>query len=309
MFKNFFRDFFAFNRAEKRAIVIFTIPVILIIVWLYVSRFVLVQPPADFTQHQIALNKLRPKQFYKDTSAAEKENNYAENDYKLPSGYKKSGTILFKFNPNNLSASDWKKLGLTDKQIKTIKNYETKGGKFRKKEDVKKMYCITPAMYEKLEPYIDIPIEPISQNTKTDYTKTEPVNKKLDINTADSTELIKLKGIGSFLSKGIVKYRNLLGGYTNIDQLKEVYGFKPETLDEIKDLISLNTNNIKKININIASYDEFKRHPYIKINLAKLIISYRNMHGKFTAVEDVKKIETLTTDVYLKLAPYLTIAE
>ncbi len=136
----------------------------------------------------------------------------------------------FLFNPNKLPSEQWSKMGLKDWQIKVIKNYEAKGGHFYKKEDFKKMFCISPSEYAILEPYISIPDE------KKEYaeakTQVKEVHKRalVDLNTADSVTLLSLYGIGPSFAKRIMKYRNLLGGFYNKTQLLEVYGFDQDRL-------------------------------------------------------------------------------
>ena len=72
--------------------------------------------------------------------------------------------------------------------------------------------------------------------------------------------------------------------------------------------LTISNTGTRKININTASLDELKSHPYIWFNLAKAIISYRNQHGLFTAIEDLKKLIAVTEEVYEKLRNYITVA-
>ena len=219
---------------------------------------------------------------------------------------------LFYFDPNNLPVEEWHKLGLTNKQIGVIKNYEKKGGSFKNKSDLKKIYSINEKLYKRLEPYIQIKIGP-EETTVTHYKPSLIYGKfesnkaeLIDINVCDTTELISLKGIGTVLSKRILKYKEVLGGFYRIEQLKEVYGVTAETYDVIKDYIVVsNLDGIKKININHADANSLAKHPYLSPKDAKLIVNYRDQHGSYANIEDLAKIGTLSDLAIAKIAPYL----
>lgn len=127
----------------------------------------------------------------------------------------------------------------------------------------------------------------------------------VDINLADTTAFIALPGIGSKLAERIVKFREKLGGFYSIDQIGEVYGLADSVFQKIRPLFLMTPFQIKKININTASLDELKAHPYIRFNIARSIISYREQHGVFAGIEDLKKIVLMTEDIYTKVYPYL----
>ena len=132
----------------------------------------------------------------------------------------------FNFDPNTISKEQWSNLGFKDWQIKTIFNYKEKGGSWKTKADVKKIYGLAEVDYNKLEPYILLPneISKVETPTKKDY------NKKVNINTADAKEFTNLKGINSEkYAEIIVKYRAELGGFVKKEQLKEVWNLKIET--------------------------------------------------------------------------------
>ncbi|UPT65253.1 MAG: helix-hairpin-helix domain-containing protein [Sphingobacteriales bacterium JAD_PAG50586_3] len=127
----------------------------------------------------------------------------------------------------------------------------------------------------------------------------------VDINTADSLALLAVKGIGPTFAGRIVKYRNLLGGFTNKEQLAEVYGFA-DKYDGVKDQIKASAGH-KRINLNTATFKEMNKHPYIKYELTKAIFNLKKKLGTFKAVDDIKQIDLVTDELYNKLAPYLTV--
>lgn len=128
-----------------------------------------------------------------------------------------------------------------------------------------------------------------------------------DINSADTTDFIALPGIGSKLANRIVNFREKLGGFYSIDQIAEVYGLQDSVFQKIRPSLQINIDPVKKININTATIDELKTHPYIKYAIAKAIIAYRNEHGAFSIIEDVKKIMLIDEALYMRIAPYLSI--
>ncbi|HEX2628314.1 MAG TPA: helix-hairpin-helix domain-containing protein [Chitinophagaceae bacterium] len=217
---------------------------------------------------------------------------------------------LFYFDPNTLDEAGWRKLGLRDKTIHTILNYVSKGGRFRKPEDLSKIYGLFKDEYARLEPYIRIE-QTITENRLSPVEPALPKQPKLyamvDINTADTSAFIALPGIGSKLALRIVNFREKLGGFYRVEQVGETFGLADSVFQKIKPRLQLNPIETKKININTASIDELKQHPYIRFALAKAIIAYRDAHGEFAQKEDLKKIMLITEDVFRKIDPYITL--
>ena len=224
---------------------------------------------------------------------------------------------LFYFDPNTTKSSEWKRLGLRDKTIKTIENYLNKGGHFYKPEDLQKIYGLHVDEYERLKLYIKI--ESSSSKHNDDFASsnskdgTEPAKtytahySSIDINMADTTAFISLPGIGSKLASRIVNFRDKLGGFYSIDQVGETYGLPDSTFQKIRQYLKIDNLSVKKININTATVDDLKVHPYIKFSIANPIVAYRNEHGAFSKIEDIKKVMAVTDDIFKKIAPYLTL--
>ena len=220
----------------------------------------------------------------------------------------------FYFDPNTLSIDGWRKLGIRKKTIATIQKYLNKGGHFYKPDDLKKIYGIHPDEYAGLAPYVRI--ETTNNNLNQNYTKTEikkdqssnnnPKYLAIEVNVADTTAFIELPGIGSKLAARILNFRDRLGGFYSIDQISETYGLPDSTFQKIKPFLRLENISIKKFNINTATKEEMKSHPYIKWNIANAIVEYRNQHGNFSTMEDLKKISLVTDDIFNKIKFYLT---
>src|SRR5690606_13844379 len=139
------------------------------------------------------------------------------------------------------------------------------------------------------------------------YEKRTPAYSVVDINEGDLNSFISLPGIGEKLANRIINFRNKLGGFYSVDQISETYGLPDSTFQKIKSLLVIKESSIKRISINNVTKDELKLHPYIKWNIANAIIEYRNQHGNFVSVEDLKKIILLDDITYSKIQPYLLI--
>ncbi len=131
--------------------------------------------------------------------------------------------------------------------------------------------------------------------------------KAADLNRVDSIWLRKIYGIGPVLSKRIIKYRDLLGGFHSINQLKEVYNLPEETIETLTRyvFIDLETSPVEKININTSAFQEIALHPYFTFTVARAIVSYRQQHGAYNSLEDLKKIHLMNDTTYLRVQPYV----
>lgn len=322
--REFLRDYLAFTRKDRIGILI-VVGLILFTLFLpdILSKKSGNRPTQMDTAWIAAVKKLEIK--VPDSSSdyyqkSEQESAYAYQYDKRKSSYIENVTQkgeLFYFDPNNISTSDWKRLGLRDKTIKTIENYLNKGGHFYKPDDLQKIYGLQNNEYETLKPYIKIESNPSNTNQELVSTKskdeTQPAKTYaarytiIDVNTADTTAFISLPGIGSKLAARIVTFREKLGGFYSVEQIGETYGLPDSTFQNIKKYVKLDDSSVKKININTATVDEMKAHPYIKYSIANPIVAYRNEHGTFSKIEDIKKVMAVTDEIYKKIAPYLTL--
>ncbi|MEO5563833.1 MAG: helix-hairpin-helix domain-containing protein [Chitinophagaceae bacterium] len=231
--------------------------------------------------------------------------------YDAPAEGPKKGR-LFDFDPNTLSVEGWKELGLRENTIRIIQNYLSKGGHFRKPEDLQRVYGLHADEYERLLPFIKIEAASPAQNNSYTAEPGPPRTKgfhlsAFEINEADTSAFIALPGIGSKLAMRIVSFREKLGGFYSIDQVGEVYGLADSVFQKIKSYLKCDEGLIQKININTATVDQLKVHPYIKYAIANSIIAYRNEHGLFLKIEDIKRVMVITDEVYEKIRLYLSV--
>lgn len=221
---------------------------------------------------------------------------------------KDRSVVLFRFDPNILSQSGWEKLGFSARQAKSILRYVERGGRFRRPEDLKKMFVVSPDQYQRLFPYIDIksstPDSMLKAVSKR-VTVMRPVPVMVEINTADTLELDKIRGIGPAFARRIVKYRERLGGFYRKEQLLEVFGLDSAKFEEIRDQVRIDASVIRKLNINTAGFEELRFCPYLKYNQINAVLQYRKQHGNYANIADLKKVVILTPQVLEKLEPYL----
>ncbi len=303
MFK-VFSEYLNFNKGERNGI----ITVIAIIIAVMALPYLIKVTTRDNTDEFL--------RFTKDIALFESSLKYASDsanearklDFQMMDrSVAENKLVPFPFNPNLLPSEQWSKMGLKDWQIKVIKKYEAKGGKFYNKEDFKRMFCISPSEYEILEPYISIPEQ------KNEYADRKPevkeIKKKIlvELNSADSVTLLTLYGIGPSFAKRIIKYRNLLGGFYSKQQLLEVYGFDQGRLDKIDAFCEVSSAGIKKININIIKTEELKKHPYLDYYTAKAIVDQRIVLRKFTSVQQIKEIPLIHDELFVKIRNYLVL--
>lgn len=187
----------------------------------------------------------------------------------------------FRFNPNTASIDDLMRLGFSQRQAESIDNYRKKGGRFRRKADFARSYVVEDSVYQRLEPYIDIP--------------------KIDINKADSAALTALPGIGKFFASKIVSYRKELGGYSYPEQLMDLWHFDEEKFEGLKDLITVGP--CEAFPLWTLPEAELAKHPYIGRRAAHGIVLFRdNSPRSDWAAENLKKAGILTPEAAGKLS-------
>ncbi len=197
---------------------------------------------------------------------------------------------------------------MSKKQAEAIEKAKSKGFKFRRAEDLAKIYVIGEKGYERLKNYVVIPEEKKefaqqkSESKEENKTFAKPL---ININLADTFELVKLNGIGASYARRIFKYRTLLGGFYEISQLKEVWNLPDSTVQKIAPLVIIDAKDIATISVNNAAIEVLGKHPYIKFTAGRLLIAYREQHGKFTTIETSQRAMMLNDSTFNKVKPYL----
>jgi competence protein ComEA len=230
----------------------------------------------------------------------------------------KQSVTFFPFDPNQSAKEDFMALGVPEKVSARIVNYRQKGGKFKLKSDLLKIYGFDSTLYHRLNPYIKLSEKDEKKFGKRATEKFKAVAKvsaeedpisKFDLNMADTAQLKTIFGIGEKLSMRIIKYRDKLGGFVSMNQLKEVYGLDSVVISELKQHAFLDEKfDVKKIDINTFDEKQLASHPYFT-KTAKSIVAYRFQHGKFKTPDDIRNVGTLDEHTIQKIIPYLQAIE
>ena len=310
-------NYFNFTRKERNGTIFLLLIIFLLIAIPFIYPLVFREKIINTRNIQDELIDLKTKQkdsvkkYY--TQKFDKDNyhdHYQHSEKKFHAELVKGE--LFYFDPNTLSSDGWKKLGIRDKTINTIQNFITKGGKFRQPEDIKKIWGLHEEEVQRLIPFIRIAenvfiTEPVKQITTSNKYPQKKSMEMTDINLADTNTWMRLPGIGTKLSSRIINFRDKLGGFYSIEQVAETFGLPDSVFQKIRPALVLHDKNLKLININTASIDELKQHPYIRYNLANLIVQYRTQHGNFKSISEIRQIMLIDDELYKKLSPYLIV--
>ena len=218
------------------------------------------------------------------------------------------------FDPNTVDSITLLHLGFKPWQAKNMLKYRAKGGKYRKKEDLKKLYGMTDSMYVALEPYIHLTQDSIVvDSAQVDSARMDSLPKWrsikkdtiLNLRTADTTELKMIRGIGSYRAKMIVRYREQLGGYAKVEQILEARGMDKVVADSILPHFYIDSVVVNKMAVNKMRPEVLQRHPYLNFEQAKAIYEYRRKHIRIKSAEELKKIKELGPKDIEKIVIYL----
>ena len=247
----------------------------------------------------------------------------------LPAAGSNRKDSLFRFDPNTIDLDGLVALGFSARQAQGIVNYRNAGAVFRRPEDFSKCYTVSEEKFKELLPYIFItPTVSASRNSgdaggeseagrredaaPTDaalYAPTRPLPPArpalVDLNGADSADLVKIRGIGALTAGRIIDYRRRLGGYASVEQLREVRGMYEENYQMIIQQIFADGSGIKKIDINFAHPESMKGHPYMPPEMFDKILKYRQLKGGWSNIGELVEENILSPAEAHKLAPYL----
>lgn len=304
-----FTDYFSFTKKERQGIFIIIAIIFILTAIPFFFKYFKTKELVSSVEFEKQITQLKMDTSRRIYTPDEYNNDYTPSYERVSS----NKAIVFYFDPNTATQQDWIKLGIKPRTAQTIQKYLSKGGKFYKAEDIKKIWGISGNDAARLIPYVVIKKE-LNESTHFEYPVKEKRKEskkdfvdKIDINSADTSAFVSLPGIGSKLSKRIIAFREKLGGFYSIEQVGETYLLPDTTFQKIKKYLSIGNKAVKKININLASVNEMRAHPYIRYNNANAIFQYRQLHGNFQTVEELKKIMTITDDFLNKVSPYLAI--
>lgn len=223
------------------------------------------------------------------------------------------------FDPNLAPDQQWLDMGLTERNLLTIRRYLARGGRFRRKEDLQKIYGLRPDLVNRILPYVRISPSPGRHDVDDKgrparfYPRSfpeRPIYRRkdaviIDLADADTTALIALPGIGPTLARRIIQFREKCGGFHSLDQLAEVYGLQDSVFQRIRPMLRLEEGRVRKIKVNEAGIDSLAAHPYITYAESRAIVKYREQHGPFGSESELLQVALINEAWIRKLRPYL----
>ncbi|MFY0650816.1 MAG: helix-hairpin-helix domain-containing protein [Cyclobacteriaceae bacterium] len=291
------RKYFGFSESETNGFLIF-IPVLILLLF----------APSMLKRYLVSKSKIISDQYEEEIKEwiAELESNISVKD---TAEYCQQP---FDFDPNLTTVEELKNLGFKDAVAQRISNYRSKGGRFYSKDDLLKIYGISEENTKRLWEHIKI--KPIAKAKRKYDTKaynktpkkkeTVPIEPK-DINSCGAEDLVAIRGIGPVLSERIIKFRDNLGGFNHITQLQEVYGLSDEVIVKLQKQFFADSLKVSKVDINSDSLKVLARHPYVSYSLAKVILAYKQQHGQYQSIDELKNIKVMNDSLFLKLSPYI----
>ncbi len=309
-FKHQLKSFFTFTKSEQRGVAVLLVLIFIVLIINISLPLFFREPETDFSRFNAEVEKfIAETKKAEDSIRIENLQNSGDIDEELARKKLKP----FPFDPNKLPEEKWLEMGLTRKQVKSILKYEAKGGRFYKKEDLKKLWAISDVEYNILAPYIKITGDFVTETEKPKRirpsvkTRLSYTSKKIktEINSADSAMFVKQLGLSPWLAARIVKYRKLLGGFYTKSQLKEVYGMKKDIYNAIEPWLTVDSSKVVRIDINRAGFKEIIRHPYIDYQTTKKLVKGRNRGEGYKTLADIKRVTGLPDSIINRIKHYL----
>jgi DNA uptake protein ComE-like DNA-binding protein len=222
---------------------------------------------------------------------------------------------LFPFDPNTADSTELLRLGLRPWQVRNIYKYRSHGGIYRTSTDFARLYGLTQKQFREMQPYIRISSDysPASllpevaarqahhDSIVAKYSIKIKAGEHVQLNSADTAMLQRVPGVGSYYAHEIEIYRRRLGGFSNVEQLKEIDGFPESSLK----YFTASSMSIAKLNVNKLSLNQLKRHPYISFYQARDIVDYRRLRGPIKSLDDLRLLKDFPPEEIERLRPYV----
>lgn len=300
------KDFFYYSKSERKAVFALSFLIVCLLVAILLApekeTVIVEEPLAENVRTET--DKVEADSFQRVVEHREKKAVIKKTE--TPS----RKVVLAPFDPNLADSIELLDLGLSPYVARNVLRYREKGGRFRTPESFARIYGLTEDQFETLRPYIRIS-ESFRQKTDTlTYVRRDtfavvykyPKGTLVDVGVADTTELKKIPGIGSGISKAIVGYRNRLGGFYSLEQLREVRFVTPEMMEWFK----LDSISIRQLPVNRAGLDRLRNHPYLNFYQAKVILEHRKKHGEIKSLSQLSLYEEFTEKDLKRLSAYFS---
>ena len=303
--------------------------------WLGMAILVVLLGVTLFLLHRFQPTKTTPAIQVSDSLRVDFATHQSQQDSLRQSVWKKQyprDTIAIRmipFDPNTADSTTLVHLGFRPWQASNMLKYRAKNGRYRQAEDLHKLYGMTDSMYHALLPYIQIDTvavalfrdslrrsqrETIARDTAQQDTLPRYVNHKrdtvLNLRTADTTELKMIRGIGTYRARQIVRYREQLGGFASVEQLREIKALQPLMADSLSadSLLAhfvLDSVIVEPLRVNSMHLEHLQRHPYLSFEQAKAIYELRRRKVRLHSLEQLRMLDCLSEHDLDRLSPYL----
>ena len=276
----------------------------------------------DRSGQQIS-NQLKANQSKSSQSKSSQSKSSGDRITNSRSSAKEQVAELFPFDPNTVLKDELIRLGMTEKQASVVLNYRDRGGKFRDKDDFRKIYSVSDQFFTKVEEYIVIHL-PENHYESPDNRLTHTLNNSasdethqniekqhrevdflLELNGADSADLVKLKGIGPYYASKILRYRDRLGGFIHPGQLTEISGIDSARYLMFAGNVIVDSSKVEKRDLATATYSQLSSNPYIGSYIARAIIRYAERNeGQKISITDLLAKNIIKRELYNILRIY-----
>jgi DNA uptake protein ComE-like DNA-binding protein len=297
--KDKWRQFFEFSKQERIALLFFT---------LLMGSFLLA-PRLIYEWHPPQEEEREWRQVMQSlvTDSSAIQNSGQFNDIRESGDILPSAEIrLQPFDPNQLTVMDWIHLGIPERTAHTIVRYVSKGGRFRRAADLYKIWGIRKTDVQRLLPYVSIPADLHNRSFEPTESMREPPKQMqqgmIDVNQADSVEWTRLPGIGPVFARRIVRFREMMGGFHSLGDLRRVYGLSDTVYLQILPFLRISPRPLDTAMLNHFSPRQLMARLQINYETAQAIVAYRKQMGRFLQVEDLKKLIFIPDSLYQRIA-------
>ncbi len=299
------KDFFYYSKAERYAIIVLLFFIVLNLTLCFIIT--------SSKQQTISDEKLSDEEQILHDMDSLSQRDYSNHT----SNYlNETSMSLINFNPNTIDSLSLVRMGFPVRVVRNLLKYRRAGGSFKKVDDLAKIYGLTEKQFKTVAPFVQLPTELRKERPKNERDSTMAMIPQLsnehivkfdegtqvDLNTVDTSDLKRIPGIGSGIARQIVQYRQRLGGFYEVNQLKDL----PYVTDDMLPWFRLEEVHLEKIEINKAGLEQLRNHPYMNFYKAKVILEHRRKRGKINDISQLSFYEEFSDDDIKRLSPYLS---
>jgi len=301
------KNIFYFSRRERLSLSMLALAIVIILtgLWMYESgrtvteeKVIEADTSDEVRRFMAEVSELKPK--------------YKQNDDRLI-------YAPVPFDPNTCDSSVLIKMGLRKWQVRTFLKYRNAGARFYGRDDLLRVYSFSKEDVERMMPYAHFPVdERVMRKVEQEENKrirdslfkamvaTFPQKleegEKIDLSEADTNQLKKIPGVGSYYAGKIMRYGERLGGFVSVSQLREIEGL-PE---DVEKWAQPGKPKIRRLNINKADFKTLIRHPYLNYEQVKAIFNHRDRYGDLKSLQQLSTEDAFTIEDFKRLEPYIT---